>query len=191
MTAETEKQQIRTQMKAYRNSLDGVSLLEKGASIRERIETWEVYQKAQSILFYAFLPGEPDLDGLAQAALGVPKRVLFPVIDVASGQMTAVEINDLDQLEKSTFGVREPKRKPGGSLEGPLDLVLVPGLAFTKMGCRLGRGGGYYDAFLSAIDSQTVTAGIAFAGQLVDELPMVGGQDMKVQYVITEEGIHG
>ena len=52
-----------------------------------------------------------------------------------------------------------------------LDVVVVPGLAFTADGRRLGQGGGHYDRFLRQLRRGCVTIGAAFAEQLVDDLP--------------------
>ncbi len=67
----------------------------------------------------------------------------------------------------------------------PFDLVefvIVPGLAFTPDGYRLGYGGGFYDRFLSLV--QAPNAGVCFAEQIVPELP-VEAHDVRVQRVIS------
>ncbi|NNE11608.1 MAG: 5-formyltetrahydrofolate cyclo-ligase [Ilumatobacter sp.] len=69
-----------------------------------------------------------------------------------------------------------------------LDIVIVPGTAFTAAGDRLGQGGGWYDRFLSELRPDCVTIGVAFAPQIVDELP-VEPHDIPVQVVVTERGV--
>lgn len=68
--------------------------------------------------------------------------------------------------------------------------MLVPGLAFTREGHRLGRGKGYYDAYLEKCrrtDSKTlVTIGLAFNEQLVDYIP-THDHDISVQHVISPQ----
>ncbi len=61
--------------------------------------------------------------------------------------------------------------------------VLVPGLAFDRMGVRLGRGGGYFDRFLS--DFAGLKVGVCFQEQLVDSLPR-DSWDVQMDVVITE-----
>jgi len=53
-----------------------------------------------------------------------------------------------------------------------LDLVVVPGVAFTRDGARLGRGRGYYDRYLSRPGLRAFCVGVCFAHQLVDTLPV-------------------
>jgi 5-formyltetrahydrofolate cyclo-ligase len=64
-----------------------------------------------------------------------------------------------------------------------LDLILVPGLAFTSEGCRLGRGSGYYDRFLSKIPGTTFKVGVCFDFQFLAELPHEP-HDVKMDVVV-------
>lgn len=68
------------------------------------------------------------------------------------------------------------------------DLVVVPGLAFTASGERLGQGGGWYDRFLSAVRPDCITIGVCFGEQLVDEVP-VEAHDIGVDHVVTDRGV--
>lgn len=65
-----------------------------------------------------------------------------------------------------------------------VDVVLVPGLAFTPTGDRLGQGGGWYDRFLSRRRPGTVTIGIGFREQLVDVLPSEP-HDVRLDHIVT------
>ena len=65
------------------------------------------------------------------------------------------------------------------------DVVVVPGLAFTPAGDRLGQGGGWYDRFLPRLRPECVTIGVAFAEQIVDALP-VEPHDVRVHHVVTD-----
>ncbi len=65
-----------------------------------------------------------------------------------------------------------------------VDVVVVPGLAFTTDGHRIGQGGGWYDRFLAGIGPDTVTIGVGFREQLVDELP-VEPHDVRLHHVVT------
>ena len=59
---------------------------------------------------------------------------------------------------------------------------IVPGLAFTLAGDRLGYGRAYYDMFLPTVPAPSV--GVCFADQLVDEMP-VESHDVRVDMVVT------
>lgn len=68
------------------------------------------------------------------------------------------------------------------------DVVLVPGLAFTASGERLGQGGGWYDRFLLGVRPDCTTIGVCFREQLVAELP-VEPHDIRLDVVVTDAGI--
>lgn len=120
--------------------------------------------------------GEPDTDPLFARLSVEGKRLLLPRVE-ATGIVPA----DGDwPLVASKFGVQEPT---GPAVDvGEIDFVIVPGLAFTVAGDRLGYGQGYYDRFLPTVAAPN--AGVCFADQLVDEMP-VTAHDVRVDAVIS------
>lgn len=76
----------------------------------------------------------------------------------------------------------EDERMPGPAA---YDLVIVPGVAFTERGDRLGRGGGWYDRLLPQLRDDCATVGVAFDIQVLPELP-VEPHDRQVRVVVTE-----
>jgi 5-formyltetrahydrofolate cyclo-ligase len=74
---------------------------------------------------------------------------------------------------------------PGDLDPAALDVVVVPGLGFTADGRRLGQGGGHYDRFLPRLRPGCVTIGVAFAEQVVDDLP-TEPHDVRLDLVVTD-----
>ena len=68
------------------------------------------------------------------------------------------------------------------------DVVVVPGLAFTAAGERLGQGGGWYDRYLAQVRADCTTIGVCFAEQILDTLP-VEAHDVTMDHIVTERGI--
>lgn len=68
---------------------------------------------------------------------------------------------------------------------GPIDLVVVPGIAFTRGGARMGRGFGFFDRFLAHRAVAAVKIGIAFRFQIVESLPLQS-HDIKLDLVVTD-----
>jgi len=68
------------------------------------------------------------------------------------------------------------------------DVVVVPGVAFTTAGDRLGQGGGWYDRFLVQVRADCTTIGVCFAEQILDTLP-VEAHDVTMDHVVTERGV--
>jgi 5-formyltetrahydrofolate cyclo-ligase len=67
-------------------------------------------------------------------------------------------------------------------------VILVPGVAFTRAGARLGRGAGYYDRFLAGADPAAVKVGLAFSSQIVPELPEEPF-DVRLDRLVTESAV--
>jgi 5-formyltetrahydrofolate cyclo-ligase len=93
-------------------------------------------------------------------------------------------VKEISELKPSRWNLREPDALPENvaPLEA-VDLLLVPGVAFTRDGRRLGRGGGFYDRLLAEPALRAVKIGICFAPQLVTELP-VDPHDRAVDFVV-------
>jgi 5-formyltetrahydrofolate cyclo-ligase len=68
------------------------------------------------------------------------------------------------------------------------DVVIVPGLAFTADGDRLGQGGGWYDRFLSNIRPICTTIGVGFGQQLVESIP-TEPHDVTLDHIVTDLGV--
>jgi 5-formyltetrahydrofolate cyclo-ligase len=68
------------------------------------------------------------------------------------------------------------------------DVVIVPGLAFTPAGHRLGQGGGWYDRFLAATRPDCTTIGVCFAEQVLDTVP-IEAHDVEMAHVVTDAGV--
>ena len=88
-------------------------------------------------------------------------------------------------LRRGAFGIAEPEPGARTCPPGEIDLVVVPGVAFTAGGVRLGRGKGYYDRYLSQAEFRGATVGVCYAHQLVGELPSEP-HDVAVDCVVAE-----
>jgi 5-formyltetrahydrofolate cyclo-ligase len=119
-----------------------------------------------SLGLFAPMPTEPDVDLLWSLGLVASHRVSYPRCE--DDALSFRRVSALTELVPGRFGIREPE--PGPGLK-ELDLILVPGLAFTIEGSRLGRGAGFYDKFLSRTARTTLKVGICFEFQLVAEIP--------------------
>ena len=115
-------------------------------------------------MLYASLPDEVQtLDFIEEWKKR--KHIILPTVvgdDIIPMELTA----DCPMVEGS-FHILEPQ---SNQYAGPLDLIVVPGMAFDRQGHRLGRGKGYYDRFLIKYP-EVKTIGICFDFQLLDEVP--------------------
>ncbi len=83
------------------------------------------------------------------------------------------------------MGLREPPATAPAVGPRDIDVWLVPGVAFTTTGERLGRGGGYYDATLSCARSDAPLVGLSFECCVIGGWP-AEAHDVKVKWLITE-----
>ncbi|BDU72426.1 5-formyltetrahydrofolate cyclo-ligase [Mesoterricola silvestris] len=89
-------------------------------------------------------------------------------------------------LGPGAWGLQEPLAAPHAV--PPVQLVLVPGLAFAGDGHRLGYGRGFYDAVLPALGPGVVTLGTGFGVQHCPALP-TGPGDVPVMGFADEAGV--
>ncbi len=124
-------------------------------ALTDRLLQHPFYQEAKTIATYLSFPHEFQTQELIKQALKEGKKVLIPKT-YPKGRMEFV-VYDPQQLVKTSFGLLEPQ----GDLEvvepSQIDLIHVPGLAFTTEGYRIGYGGGYYDRYLEHFAGHTMS----------------------------------
>ncbi len=92
----------------------------------------------------------------------------------------------MEPLEPGFSGLLEPPFAQ--HFTPPVQLLLVPGLAFDDRGYRVGYGGGFYDALLEHVSQEMLVMGLGFELQIVDRVPE-DPQDMPVDWLCTEKRI--
>ena len=95
-------------------------------------------------------------------------------------------ISEGDLLKEGMLGIREPA--PNAPPAPPVDLFLVPGLAFDRKGRRLGQGGGYYDAALRARPSAFRVAA-CYSFQVLPDIPH-DEHDEPIDLIVTPDGLY-
>ena len=126
--------------------------------------------KGQVIGGYWPLPGELDIRPLLQACHAQGHKLALPCTPRKGYPLTFRSWTPMDELKAGSYGTREPY---ADKIEVKPDLVLVPLLAFTKHGERLGYGGGFYDRTLAKLKEvgEVFACGIAYAAQEAATLP--------------------
>ncbi len=130
----------------------------------------------------AFYPikGEPAIGPLLEWAR---RRERLHLPRIVERTLIFHQIEEWVELIEGPHGTREPNPTLLRMNPDFFDLILVPGVAFTSEGQRLGRGGGYYDRFLSTLPPRVRRVGVAFPVQLADSLP-VEPHDQAVDEVV-------
>ena len=169
-----DKTALRRRMRMVREIVD--DRLVRSVQLWAAVAALPEYAVAQSVMAFNGFTSEPDTDPLFARVAADGKRLLLPRIEHG-----AIVVVDADgPMAVSRIGVSEPQG-PALPLD-VVDFVIVPGLAFTLDGYRLGYGGGFYDRFLPQLTAPNV--GVCFTEQILDALP-VEPHDVRVQQVIS------
>ncbi|MBO7220798.1 MAG: 5-formyltetrahydrofolate cyclo-ligase [Alistipes sp.] len=134
-------------------------------AIFDKISHLEQVENASTVALFVSLGDEPTsasaIDNLSQS-----KRIVVPRIE--GDEMEFYDISE--GLQRGAFGIMEPvATTPIEPSE--IDVMVVPGVAFTRNGARCGRGKGFYDKYLSRRGFRAYTIGICYPCQVVEELP--------------------
>jgi 5-formyltetrahydrofolate cyclo-ligase len=157
---------------------------EKSRLIREAIVRQRRWRHAAMVCLFAPHGMEPEIDPLWETIAG--KTVCYP--RVGETGLDLLLVPDPSALKTSRWKLREPDHAHENLVPlEKIDVLLVPGIAFSKHGGRLGRGGGFYDRLIAQPELRAFKIGICFDAQIVPELP-VEAHDREVDQVITESG---
>ncbi len=183
--AQVRKASLREEMTARRKAIPPDVIDAKGLKVQARFLATPYYQRARTVALYAPIRGEVPTRDILTAAISEGKVVCYPLSHVHGRILSFRAISSESELEPGRLGVREPSSAAELVPVDQIDLFVVPGLAFTRDGKRLGRGGGYYDATLKAASARSRRVGLAFGDQIVDWLP-TDGDDVDMDLVVTE-----
>lgn len=122
-----------------------------------------------TILLYYSMKGEVDTHDLVDTLRRQGKAVLLPKV-LDDGKLALIPYTGRENmLEAGSFHILEPQGEPFTNY-ADIDVAVVPGIAFTADGRRMGRGGGYYDRLLPLLHN-TWKIGLCFPFQLMDDIP--------------------
>lgn len=183
MSIATRKQQARDRARSIRATLS--------ANPNDFVRHWPGMESSAVIAGYWPIKDEVDVRPLL-AALSHTHTIVLPVTPRDRLKLSFRRWTPGCAMEAGPFGTSHPVGELGDG-RGPAvpDVVLVPLLAFTKQGDRLGYGGGYYDATLAALSAERPslrTVGVAYAGQGVKLLP-TEPTDVPLDHILTENGL--
>ncbi|MBI5891497.1 MAG: 5-formyltetrahydrofolate cyclo-ligase [Nitrosomonadales bacterium] len=190
MTIPELKQTLRQRIIATREKLPAPERLRLSRTIVESICELTTYRQAHTVLGYLNFGSELASEFWVQRAFADGKRVLLPRVNRASKHLDLYHVRDLHRdVAPGFMGIREPvaERCVKEDAPGTVDFILLPGVAFTREGARLGYGGGYYDRLLAHMPHQPALVAGAYALQVVQQIPQEK-TDRKVEWLVTEDG---
>lgn len=183
MSLASRKDQARLRAKQVRAGLS--------ANPRDFVRYWPGLESSAVIAGYWPIRDEADIRPLLKK-LSNDHTIVLPVTPRDRLQLSFRRWTPGCAMEDGPFGTSHPVGQIGDGAELPIpDVVMVPLLAFTKSGDRLGYGGGYYDATLAALKAENPalrTVGVAYFGQLVRTLPLEP-TDIALDHILTDTGL--
>ena len=159
------KKELRQAFISRLRQMDLQTKKKQEASLREQLYILPEWTSANIIATTLSMSFELDTQPLIIHAQHKGKEVVVPRV-TGKRQMEFVRLTEQTQFQQSAFGVLEPVDDEVVSLD-QIDLMVVPGVAFTRSGKRLGFGGGFYDTCLAKFHKSTVS--LALRPQMADE----------------------
>lgn len=172
-----DKQSLRITCRQVRAKI--VNKEAQSQAIISKLLSFPVVIKASSILAYYPLESEIDILPLLSKLQKDHKKIYIPFFKQLKIGLFNNSLNYVDKLK-----AYEPSRSV---LKPPLDVIIIPALAFDRSGYRLGQGFGWYDRFLINY-TNVLKIGICFQEQLLAKIPS-SEHDQKVDVIITSQEV--
>ena len=162
------------------------------SSIQARVRAVGEFARAGVIACYVGVADEVGTIELIEEALARGAVVLVPWRD--GNDLHLARINSMAELVPVSFGLLEPPRElvlSDGRLVPPteVEVLLIPGVAFDRLGGRLGHGKGFYDRLLERAGPDPLRVALAFEEQVVERVPMLSG-DEPMDLLVTEVDVY-
>ncbi len=180
-----QKKALRAEMRLRLKQYDKTAKEKSDRNIFQKLLQHPWIQEAEGIYCYYSMPQEVDTIAFMKEMLRQGKKIALPVCENQNGQMHFSQIETLssDEIIPQVWEIPAPVRDHPADFKKAV--ILVPGLAFTADGCRLGQGGGYYDRYLHQLPAEFRTIGICYDFMLLETLPCEI-HDCHVHQVITD-----
>ena len=144
------------------------------------------FKYADVVLMFCPTDEEINIFPVFEVAKRLGKRVAFPKC-FSKGMMKFFYVDDLSELKEGKYGIKAPEE--GEEFESSIHpLCIVPSLAATKIGTRLGYGGGFYDRFLHKFDG--ISLCVQYDEFVAESLPQEKRYDKRFDVLVTESGVY-
>ncbi len=180
MDTTSEKKKIRKLIREQKKRTPKDELKRQSRLIQEKLMALPEFQNAGHILLYNALPDEVDTKDILTRWYE-KKKLYLPVIKGDDLEIVPYEGEERMVAEK-IYGIPEPIGKKLQD-ESPIDLIVIPGMAFDSRNNRLGRGKGYYDRILKRLPD-VPKIGLAFDFQMIEQVP-AEPHDVKMDMILT------
>lgn len=181
------KKEIRSRLKKQRDLLGADECHNMSHDIYKRLMVSELDRDYDNILLYSAIRNEVNTDEYFTYLINKAKRIYYP--RVSGNTMSFYRVRSLDELNCGSFNIKEPDMTKEYTQADGRALMIVPGLAFSDTGYRIGYGKGFYDRYLSSFTKRdTVMAvGVGYDFQLLSSMTFEDEYDVPLDGVITDK----
>ncbi|KPU53182.1 5-formyltetrahydrofolate cyclo-ligase [Bacillus wiedmannii] len=181
-----EKVRLRKQIIEHMNSLSEERYTTLSEQIAFSLYAQKEWAEAKTVGITLSMENEVNTYAIIEKAWEEGKKVVVPKCNKETRTMSFRQISNFNQLEIVYMNLREPIPARTEEVNADdIDLQIVPGVAYTERGERIGYGGGYYDRYLLHYKGKTLS--LAYSFQIVEHIP-VEPFDKNVEKIITEKG---
>jgi 5-formyltetrahydrofolate cyclo-ligase len=187
-----EKKYLRAILKEARESMTASLAATLSARVQSAFLGADFYRQPQApaaIVLYSALANEVSTDTILDDAIAAGRAIFYPRLSRARRTLSLAKVESRSELAPGAYGILEPETPSIDTASLPPCVVVVPGVAFTVRGERMGRGGGHYDRLMAELPPHAITVGLAYSFQLLDHLPQ-SGWDRRLNFVVTESAIY-
>ena len=182
MEIKTKKTNLRKEIKSLLKNMTQDQKVQYDHRVFEGLMSLEEFIQAKQVYGYMALSWETSTMEILEYLFRNEIPVALP--KVLGDDMDYFRVCSVEDLQEGSFHILEPS-DACGKVCWPEACMLVPGLAFSMDGKRLGKGGGYYDKFLDREPNHLKIA-LAYDFQLLERIP-AEEHDQTVNYIVTEE----
>lgn len=185
------KNDLRKQVFEMRNKLSDDEISRRSDILMNKIKKMDVFIESKTIMIYVSFDKEINTHEFIQYCIGIGKEVITPICKVVDRTLILGETPTFPEgFHKTKYGILELDRNNCKQVDvKDIDLTIMPGVAFTRKGDRMGYGAGYYDKMLAKKTDKTITLAPVFEEFLFEEIP-TDEHDIKIDYIITEKDIY-
>ncbi|XP_078150103.1 5-formyltetrahydrofolate cycloligase [Carex rostrata] len=214
---QNQKKALRSEIRKALKALSPAQRSKEDLEIQSTILSSSWFKSSNRLCAYISCPALREVDTsmiLSQLLTKPPsehqveieKELYVPRVEDKNSNMRMFKITTMDDLVPNSMNILEPspvddkgnQREDLMSATNPVDLFLLPGLAFDKQGRRLGRGGGYYDVLLKkyhdlALEkkwNKPLLVALAYSVQIKEEgiIPATP-TDMPIDAIVSSDGV--
>lgn len=193
---------LRKQIKDILKAMSLESRNQQSNLITQKLFNLPEFKKAKKVSIYLSTEHEVNTSDILKKLFNDKKDVFVPTYSGSEMKMLRLyDFDDYERLPVTKWKIKQPNaddiHRENAMLTDPLDLILIPGVAFSRGGGRLGHGMGYYDKYLQEYFNRlheetkfnkTLLVGLGFKEQIVsdDQLPLVKF-DYPLDLILTSE----